>query len=80
VLCAIKATPKELSELEHLRCPLERRILFPSEYRGIPTRSTMERAYAASREEVLGFFQVEEHQGLSAEQVQAAREKYGKNG
>lgn len=39
----------------------------------------MERAYAASGEEVLNFFQVDEHQGLSAEQVAAAKAKYGKN-
>jgi hypothetical protein len=40
----------------------------------------MERAYVATGEEVLHFFQVVKDQGLSAAEVAAARKKYGKNG
>jgi hypothetical protein len=40
----------------------------------------MERAYVATGEEVLHFFQADEHKGLSAEAVTAARAKHGKNG
>lgn len=40
----------------------------------------MENAYTKTPAEALRHFQVDEHKGLSAEQVKAAREKHGKNG
>jgi len=40
----------------------------------------MENAYTKTPAEALRQFQVEEQQGLSAQQVQSAREKHGKNG
>jgi len=43
-------------------------------------RLNMERAFAATGEEVLHFFQTDAQRGLSAEEVTAARAKYGKNG
>jgi len=39
----------------------------------------MERAYASSGEEVLNFFHVDEHRGLSEKEVADAQKKYGKN-
>ncbi|TGZ85617.1 calcium ATPase [Ascodesmis nigricans] len=39
----------------------------------------MDRAYAASSEEVLNFFKVDPANGLSTKQVESAREKHGKN-
>jgi Ca2+ transporting ATPase len=40
----------------------------------------MENAYTKTPAEALRHFQVDEHKGLSASQVQSAREKHGKNG
>jgi Ca2+ transporting ATPase len=40
----------------------------------------MENAYIKTPGEALKAFQVTEHAGLSEQQVQSAREKYGKNG
>lgn len=40
----------------------------------------MENAYTKTPAEALRHFQVDEHKGLSAEQVKSAREKHGKNG
>lgn len=40
----------------------------------------MENAFAQSTSEVLKFFSVSEAQGLTEEQVQAYRQKYGRNG
>jgi Ca2+ transporting ATPase len=40
----------------------------------------MENAYTKTPAEALRHFQVEEHKGLSAQQVQSAREKHGRNG
>lgn len=40
----------------------------------------MENAYTKTPAEALRYFQVEEQKGLSAQQVQSAREKHGKNG
>jgi Ca2+ transporting ATPase len=40
----------------------------------------MENAYNKTPAEALRHFQVDEHKGLSASQVQSAREKHGKNG
>lgn len=40
----------------------------------------MENAYTKTPAEALKYFQVEEQKGLSAQQVQSAREKHGKNG
>ena len=40
----------------------------------------MENAHAQSTSEVLSFFSVSETQGLTEAQVQAYREKYGRNG
>jgi len=39
----------------------------------------MECAYAASGEEVLNFFHVDEQRGLSEKEVTDAQQKYGKN-
>lgn len=40
----------------------------------------MDSSFLLSTEEALGHFKVDEHQGLSSEQVQKATEKYGRNG
>jgi Ca2+ transporting ATPase len=40
----------------------------------------MENAHAQSTSEVLKFFSVSESQGLTESQVQASRDKYGRNG
>jgi Ca2+ transporting ATPase len=40
----------------------------------------MENAYTKTPGEALKHFQVTEQAGLSEQQVQAARQKYGKNG
>jgi len=40
----------------------------------------MDYSFLSSTEETLEHFDVEEHQGLSAHQVQEATEKYGRNG
>lgn len=40
----------------------------------------MDRAYAATGDEVLRHFQVDSKKGLSSQQVEEARRKYGTNG
>ena len=40
----------------------------------------MESSFLSSAEVALGHFSVDEHQGLSLQQVQKATEKYGRNG
>lgn len=40
----------------------------------------MDRAYAASKEEVLQHFHVDPEKGLSQKQINDARSKYGTNG
>lgn len=40
----------------------------------------MQYAYAKPSEEILHFFNVDERNGLSDEQVSSARARYGKNG
>jgi Ca2+ transporting ATPase len=40
----------------------------------------MENAYTKTPGDALKFFQVTEHAGLSEQQLQSARQKYGKNG
>ena len=40
----------------------------------------MESSFLSSTQEALGYFQVDEHQGLSGQEVRKATEKYGRNG
>lgn len=40
----------------------------------------MDASYLSSTEQALEYFTVDEHRGLSEQQVQIALEKYGRNG
>ncbi len=40
----------------------------------------MDSSFLSSTEQALDHFKVDEHQGLSAQQVQKATERYGRNG